>query len=156
MVLVPRLKFQNRNFRLSWALRHFTKRESFWFQTLFSDEKHFTIDGPYVHNHYWNDLCTNIDRFFKRQKGGGSLMFWSASNLYSVSELVIVNGNIDFENYLQVFQGGLPPFSCKTFREETTWKFSRKMVLVILPFTVAPGLDRMVCLCWIGHRDPQT
>lgn len=39
MVSVPRLTLENINKLLYWARLHVTKGESFWFQTIFSDEK---------------------------------------------------------------------------------------------------------------------
>lgn len=67
MILVPRLTSKNLNKLPSWSRLHVTKRDSFWFQKLFSDEKRFTLDVSDGYNYYWHDIRTDVDWFFKWQ-----------------------------------------------------------------------------------------
>lgn len=110
MVHVSCLSAKNKKTRLSWARPNVSRRDAFWFHTVISDGKRFNLVGTDGNKSYWQDLQTDVDRYFKRQKGGGYVMYWGAIYIYRVSPLVNISGNMNFVGFCATMETGMIPY----------------------------------------------
>lgn len=96
------LRRQHRLARLQWANNHHGNTN--WRRVVFSDESRFNLfhaDGRFRvyrrRNERFADNCVlEHDRF-----GGGGVMVWAAINFNFKSQLIICNGNLNAERYIQ-------------------------------------------------------
>lgn len=89
--------------RLEWGMEKISWNVEKWKQVVFTDEKKFNMDGPDGFRNYWHDLRRERRIFSKRQNGGGSLMVWGGLSSKGKTELAILDGNQDYENFTQLF-----------------------------------------------------
>lgn len=103
----------HRAIRLQWAQRHlrFTQRQ--WNSVIFSDESRFNVshaDGRVRvyrrRNERLADCCIQErDRF-----GGGSVMVWGGIMGGRKTDLVIIQGNLNAQGYINLLNNTLLPF----------------------------------------------
>ena len=108
-IMTPR----HRASRLLWARRHLHFRRNQWQSVLFSDESRFTVshaDGRVRiyrrRNERLAECCIRErDRF-----GGGSVMVWGGIMGNQKTDLVIIQGNINAQRYINVLNNTMIPF----------------------------------------------
>jgi len=110
---------RHKEMRLEWA-RHHLESGTVWRRHIFTDEKKFNLDGPDGLACYWHDLRKEPAIFSKRQQGGKSLMIWGAVSYKDLSDLDILDGNVDSARYCQTLNETLLPFARK--HHQNNWK----------------------------------
>lgn len=110
MLTGPRLTPAHIKGRQKWAHDHVDWRAR-WKKVVFSDEKKFNLDGPDGFAKYWHDLRKEERYFSKRQHGGGSVMLWGAMSWYGLSDLCVIHGRMNSEQYCEVLERCLLPFA---------------------------------------------
>ncbi|KAH9111299.1 hypothetical protein AeMF1_014140 [Aphanomyces euteiches] len=103
--LLPRHKIE----RINYASRNLEDQVN-WTKIIWSDEKKFNLDGPDGLKYYWHDLRKAPESFFSRANGGQSVMVWGAFSGYGKSELAILEGNQDADDYIHTLGDHLFPF----------------------------------------------
>ena len=109
--------------RLEWAKVKVTWNTADWRQVVWSDKKKFNLYGPDGFAVYCNDLRQSEEVFSKRQQGGASLMVWGAFAGNKKSDLVIVEGNMNKEVYIDTLESALLPAVDEEMSD--SWKFMR-------------------------------
>jgi transposase len=104
----PILTPNHKKARLEFA-KEVVKNRIDWNQVVFSDEKKFNLDGPDGFQHYWHDIRTEERYLSKRKFGGGSLMVWAAFGSGGKSDLIIINGRMTSEDYVDMLKNYLLP-----------------------------------------------
>lgn len=94
--------------RLLWAEKHVSWIDQ-WSGVRFSDEKKFNLDGPDAWNYYWHDLRKTERVYHQRHNDRRSVMVWGAFSASGLSELVILDGNIDSHSYIRTLERFLLP-----------------------------------------------
>lgn len=79
-----------------------------WNNVIFSDEKRFCLDGIENLMYGWSN---NNKRhvIMKRHSGGGGIMVWAAISPSSKSELVIIEGRLNSQRYVEMLESNLLP-----------------------------------------------
>ncbi len=107
------LTARHRAARLAWAQRHLHWTRNNWNKVIFSDESRFTVshaDGRMRvyrrKNERFAQCCIRErDRF-----GGGSVMVWGGILGNAKTDLVIVQGNLNAQRYINLLNTNLLPF----------------------------------------------
>ena len=107
------LTARHRAARLAWSRRHRLWRRNQWNNVIFSDESRFRVsfaDGRVRiyrrKNERFAQCCIReTDRF-----GGGSVMVWGGIMGNQKTDLVIVQGNLNAQGYINVLRNHLLPF----------------------------------------------
>lgn len=102
MKSVPMMTDKHKEDRYKWATDHITWTVSDWKTVVFSDEKRFCLDGPDGFAHYWHDLRKEPRVFSKRQQGGKSIMLWAACAYGGLSNLCLIDDNMDSVMYCDI------------------------------------------------------
>ena len=106
----PKLTAVHIRTRLRWARAYHFKTPEFWRKTVWTDEKRFSLDGPDGHACYWADKRLPRGIFATRQKGGGGVMVWAGISWEGKTELVVVNGTLNAEEYVKMLESHFLPF----------------------------------------------
>ena len=106
----PKLKPIHKENRLKWAKNYMSFGDN-WRKVIFSDEKKFNLDGPDGFKYYWHDIRTAPQYYSKRAFGGGSLMVLATIGWAGRSELVFINGRMNSQDYKNMLEKYLVPFS---------------------------------------------
>ena len=107
------LTARHRAARLLWAQRHLLFTRNQWNSVLFSDESRFTVshaDGRVRiyrrRNERLADCCIRErDRF-----GGGSIMVWGGIMGNQKTDLVVIQGNLNAQRYINLLTNTMLPF----------------------------------------------
>jgi len=112
----PALTREHKDARLAWSRAHVHRGPSGWKNTIFSDEKRWSLDGPDGLGSYWRDMRSGDEKRWvgKRQQGGGSVMVWGAFSSRGKSPLIFVTNTINATRYIEVLEDGLLPFMDET------------------------------------------
>ena len=111
MKVRPHLTADHKKRRLLWAREHDFVPSSRWRRTVFTDEKRFCLDGPDGSACFWADRRVDTDIFTKRARGGGGVMVWAGISWKGKTSLVVVNGNLNSEEYISMLEEHLLPFT---------------------------------------------
>ncbi|KAL4224672.1 hypothetical protein ACF0H5_015369 [Mactra antiquata] len=109
----PLLTARHRAQRLAWCRRHRLWRRAQWNNVIFSDESRFRVsfaDGRVRiyrrKNGRFAQCCVReADRF-----GGGSVMVWGGIMGNQKTELVVVQGHVNAQGYIDILRNHLLPF----------------------------------------------
>ena len=105
----PPLSKKHKESRIKFAELYVDLGEK-WKDVIFSDEKKFNLDGPDGLQSYWCDTRKEKQHFMKRNFGGGSVMIWGAFSFRGKSELAIMSGKQDSQDYIDHLHNNLLPF----------------------------------------------
>ena len=97
------LTHRHRTVRLAWARQHLQRGARFWTNVIFSDESRFSVssaDGRQRVYRRRNERYAQCCVLERNRFGGGSVMVWGAINHRFKSQLVIVNGNLNAQRYI--------------------------------------------------------
>lgn len=103
----PRLTASHMKKRLEFAL---SNRDRHWCETIFSDEKKFTLDGPETFNGHWRDSRKEEEFHHTRNYGGGNIMVWAGFTLTGKLKLVFTSNKMTSKDYIEVLDQCLLPF----------------------------------------------
>lgn len=106
----PFINEKNRKKRLDFAREHVNKPVSFWKNVLFSDESKYNVFGSDGRRYVWRQKgkaleAKNMQATVKH--GGGNVMVWGCMSARGVGELVIIDGIMNAEKYVEVLRGNL-------------------------------------------------
>lgn len=104
----PAWKDHHKTARMNFAVKHVTWTTE-WSCVAFSDEKKWNLDGPDGCHYYWHDLRHEPQWFKKRGHGGGSIMTWGAFGVGGRTQLMIVSGRINSDQYQALLSEALLP-----------------------------------------------
>ena len=96
--------------RRQFAINHVTWADE-WTRVIFSDEKKWNLDGPDGCQYYWHDLRDEKHWFKKRGHNGGSVMTWGAFGAGGQTDLMIISGRMDSEDYKTMLKDALLPIA---------------------------------------------
>lgn len=99
---------------LSWDRCNSSKRDKFWWKTIFLDKKKFNYDGPDGHKLYWQNLRNEKQMYSTRVGGGASVMLWGAF-FYSTRNLVFLEGMKNFSKHCKILASGVLSFVFDVF-----------------------------------------
>ena len=98
---LPNLVYRNREtasaltakhkMRVDWVTKKVIWTMEKW-ETMFSDEKKFNLDGPNSFQCYWHDLRKEKQLFSKRLLRGESVVVWGAFSVSWKGDLVVMEG----------------------------------------------------------------
>ena len=98
--------------RLAWTRQHCRWTNQQWATVLFTNESRFLLDILDRRRRVWRrrgerySNCTIVDRY-----GGGSLMVWGSISVRSRKELLVLNGTLTGQHYInEVLQPVVLPF----------------------------------------------
>ena len=80
-------------------------------KTIFNDEKRFCLDGPDRTVFFWAEKRLPREIFLKRASGCGGLMVWAGIFWRGKMPLIIVDGNHNSEEYVNMLKSMLLPFA---------------------------------------------
>lgn len=100
--------------RRAWAKDMLMKRME-WETVIFSDDKKFNLDGPYGFKFYWRDLRKPAKEAVRRQNGGGSVMLWGGFSAKGKTELAVLKGMQNSDDYVYMVSEFLLPFAHLTY-----------------------------------------
>jgi transposase len=112
----PRLTQAQKQTRWDFARKHITWTYQ-WHFVIFSDEKRFNLDGPDGCTLYWHDLRHEERSFFTRQGGGQSVMIWCAISRMHRSPIVVIEGALNADRYIQLLSKYLRPLRQQLLHE---------------------------------------
>ena len=72
-----------------------------WTSVIFFGEKKFNLGGPDGFQYYWHYLKQKEQYYSTHQKGGASLMVWSAIGFGGRTSLVFIKGRQNYKDYIQ-------------------------------------------------------
>lgn len=108
------LSENHRRLRQEWATRHQRWTMARWRDVLFSDESRFNIDFADGRRRTWRRRNERFSRCCIAQRnryGGGSVMVWGAISWNHRTELVVINGNLNAQQYCnQILHPHVIPF----------------------------------------------
>ena len=110
--LKPLLTEKQRKDQLRWSREKWNWKDE-WKQVVWSDKSRFALfesDGQirvwrYLGKAYNKDYIQPTVKF-----RGGSVMFWGYFGWYGVGPLVIIKGNMDFDNYINILANNFIPW----------------------------------------------
>jgi transposase/DNA-binding CsgD family transcriptional regulator len=113
MVNTLPLKPEDKAAREAWARERLLLKDAgpYWDSIIFSDEKKWNLDGPDGFQNYWRDLRRPPRRTKRRQAGGGSVMVWAAFSARGKSQLVVLTGRQNSDDYVYTLSEFLLPFA---------------------------------------------
>ncbi len=94
----PKLTEKHKIERLNWAKENMCWTKE-WRKVMFSDEKKFNLDGPDGNQYYWHDIRNEPEYFSKRQAGGGGIMVWAGIGYGGKTNIVVIKGRSNAEDY---------------------------------------------------------
>jgi len=98
----------NKGHRVRWCTRiQIWNPEHHWATIFFSDESHFKLGFSDGHAHVWWENATAMDPenlLLVRRQGATSVMVWGCITFHGVGELVMIDGNVDNRQYIQILQ----------------------------------------------------
>ena len=106
----PKLGPGHRKMLLKFADEHHWAEPTFWKRIIFTDKKSFCLDGPDGSACFWSDKRLPPDIFSKRARGGGGLMVWAAISWRRKISLVVVDGNLNANRYVNMLSEHFLPF----------------------------------------------
>ena len=108
------LSQRHRQARLAWTRQHRRWPNQQWATVLFTDESWFLLDMLDRRRRIWRRRgeryanCTIVEH---DQYGGGSLMVWGSISVRSCTELLVLNGTLTGQRYInEVLQPVVLPF----------------------------------------------
>ena len=120
MVIGPSSTTKHKEERFQWA-----KNYSHWRTRLrrvvFSDEK-FNLDDLDGFAYYWHDLLNEQQYFSKRQQGGASVTIWAAISFDEVSNIAVLDVNLNSEKYCDILSECLLPFAAEECTQNWIYK----------------------------------
>eukprot|EP00644_Phytophthora_capsici_P000962 jgi/Phyca11/121251/e_gw1.43.165.1 len=111
MVNTLPLKPEDMAARFTWATEKLLLKDAGPYSIIFSDEKKWNLDGPDVFQQYWRDFRRPPRRTKRRQEGGGSVMVWAAFSGRGKSQLVVLNGKQNSDDYVYTLSEFLLPYA---------------------------------------------
>jgi hypothetical protein len=110
----PPLTVLHKKSRLDYAHRNICTEPN-WDAIIWTDEKRFNLDGPDGYQYYWHDLRKKQDSFSTCQQGGGGVMLWGAFSGSGVSELAVLEGKQNAENFIKTLSDYPLPFGMANY-----------------------------------------
>lgn len=107
------LTARHRAARLVWARRHLHWTRNDWNNVIFSDESRFTVshaDGRMRVYRRKNERFAHCCIRERDRFGGGSVMVWGGILGNAKTDLVIVQGNLNAQRYIDLLNTNLLPF----------------------------------------------
>lgn len=106
----PYVSKVNRQKRLAFAKEHVNKPQSFWDSVIFSDESIFRIFGSGGRVMVWrrpNQQLQSQNLTPTVKHGGGGVCVWGCMSATGVGNLVFVEGNMDWRQYMDILKQNL-------------------------------------------------
>lgn len=116
----PLLSLRHRQRRLEWAQRHRRIHQLQWEHVIFSDEARFEVyrrDGRIRVRRRREELYHESCVTPRVQAGGGGITVWGCFHTRGKPNLVMLEGNLNHQRYLQILEGNLVPYARETFGE---------------------------------------
>ena len=108
----PRLTAEQRKKRFKWCKEKHNWEEE-WKQVIWSDESRFALFESDGHVRVWRSPgeAYNQDCIQSTVKfGGGSVMFWGCFGWHGVGPLVVVEGNMNSDDYVNILANSFIPW----------------------------------------------
>ncbi|GMF36073.1 unnamed protein product [Phytophthora fragariaefolia] len=99
-------KLARREFAMEWLLYS----KDVWPRVVFSDEKKWNLDGPDGYQRYWQNLRVPRRQTVRRQNGGGSLMVWGGFSRGGKTEVAILVGKQNSNDYVYTLSEYMLPY----------------------------------------------
>ena len=110
--LKPLISVRNRQRRVTWAnrIRNWTVQDN-WSYIVFSDECRFGLTTDDRRVRCWRTAgeAFEPDALNFRVRSNVSIMVWGCISIHGVGELVLVDGNMNHQKYIDVLETGLLP-----------------------------------------------
>ena len=110
--LKPLISVRNRQRRVTWAnrIRNWTVQDN-WSYIVFSDECRFGLMTDDRRVRCWRTAgeAFEPDALNFRVRSNVSIMVWGCISIHGVGELVLVDGNMNHQKYIDVLETGLLP-----------------------------------------------
>ncbi len=111
--LVPLLLPRHKKNRKSWAQARQDLDESYWRRVVWTDETTVCINGGYGPRKSWTTkelLFEGNNPRFRRQNGGGKVMFWGCFTSDGVGLLIPIEGNMNSQKYVEMLEMHVLPW----------------------------------------------
>lgn len=118
----PLISLVNRQRRLRWCtrVRGWTTEEN-WSKLVFSDESKFNLDFDDGRTRVWRsngDAMLPRNLSMLRRRSNVSVMVWGCITIHGVGELVVVDGNVNQQVYINILAENLKQSIANTFGDE--------------------------------------
>ena len=114
----PRLSRRHRERRLQWARNHLNLQREHWNHVIFSDEARFEVyrhDGRIRVRRRVEELYHEQCILPRVQAGGGGITVWGAFHAGGKSDLIVLDGNLDQQQFIRILENTMLPFATAAF-----------------------------------------
>ena len=139
------LSQRHRQARLAWTRQHRRWTNQHWATVLFTDELRFLLDMLDRRRRVWRRRCeryVNCAIVEDDRYGGGSLMVWGGISVRSRTELLVLNGTLTGQRYInEVLQPVVLPFVQQHLQDNNARPHRARIVQQFLQHNNVDHLD---------------